>query len=93
MRLSEERINVLAQQISDVLFKKQLIRYRRLSKFLPTLIEKVLLEDLRFEDELDEQVRQILQRMDKPVPENSPEWNALFREKKEEMAVRRNYVL
>ncbi len=94
MRLSEERINDLARRMIAELERTRCIRVvpaRR--KFAATRIAKVVLDDLTIEDEIDREARERLHRMPSAPPENTPEWQLLFRREKEALAARRNYVL
>lgn len=54
---------------------------------------RVIIQDLRIEDEIEEEAIRIIKSMGREIPEDSPEWVSIFRQKKEELARRRNYVL
>jgi hypothetical protein len=53
----------------------------------------VILEDLRIEDEIDREVVDMIDSMQRKLPHGSAEWQAVYMQKKEEVARRRNYIL
>lgn len=92
MRLSEDRISFLAKQIAQELTEKNMIKFSGSPIVLETEIGRVLLEDLRIEDEIDREVVDMIDRMQRKPPQGSAEWQALFMAKKEEIARRRSYI-
>lgn len=92
MRLSEERINHLARTVTQKWKKARIVRAPAHPR-LETLIARVILEDLQTEDEIDREARRRLRHMPSAPPEDSPEWEALFRREKETLAARRGYIL
>lgn len=85
----EDQINVLSHRIHDRLYNDDLLDYTDEDKAL-RLIKRILNSTLRAEDELDEQVRTKIRSLKRPVPEGSPEWQALYqRYMDEELAKRR----
>lgn len=92
MRLSEDRVSFLAKQIAQELTDKNMIKFSGSSIVLETEIGRVLLEDLRIEDEIDREVVDMIDRMQRKPPQGSAEWQALFTAKKEEIARRRSYI-
>lgn len=93
MRLSEDRIHFIAQQIARDLVDKQLIAYGGSRVVLEAEIAKVILEDLKIEDEIDREVVEMIGNMKRNIPQGSAEWQAIYWQKKEEVARRRNYVV
>ena len=93
MRLSEERIHFVAEQIVHELVSKGLIDTKRNAREIARDIIRVMIQDLRIEDEIDAEVVKMIKSMGRDIPEDSPEWNSVFRQKKEELARRRNYVI
>jgi len=93
MRLSQDRINFIAQQVAKELVDKDYIKYGGSRVLLETEIAKVILEDLAVEDEIDREVVDMIASMKRTIPAGSPEWNAIYWQKKEEIARRRNYIL
>ena len=92
MRMSEDRIQFVASQIAQELTKNNLIKFSGSAIVLESEIGRVLLEDLRIEDEIDREVVDMIDRMQRKPPQGSAEWQALFTAKKEEIARRRNYI-
>lgn len=93
MRLSEDRIHFIAQQIAKELVDQKLIRYAGSRVVLEAEISKVILEDLKIEDEIDQEVVEMISKMKRNIPQGSAEWNAIYFQKKEEVARRKNYLL
>lgn len=93
MRLSEDRIQFIANQIAKELIEKKLIKYGGSTIVLEAEISKVILEDLRIEDDIDKEVVEMIGKMKRQIPPGSAEWSAIYAEKKEEIARRRNYQL
>jgi len=93
MRLSEERINHIAREIVKRWSKSGAIQVTGDRARLETLVAKVILNDLKIEDEIDREARRRLRKMPSAPPEDSPQWEAMFRREKESLAARRGYVL
>lgn len=93
MRLSEDRINFIAKQLAKDLIDNGLIKYQGSAIVLESEIARVIHEDLRIEDEIDKEVVEMIGNMKRNIPQGSAEWNAIFHQKKEEIARRKNYVL
>ena len=82
MRLSEERIHFVADQIIQSLKQKDMIEASFSDHRLRREIVRVIIQDLRIEDEIDQEVIRVIQSMEREVPEDSPEWISIFRQKK-----------
>ena len=91
MRLSEDRIGAIAHKIAFELVKKRYVRTTHKLAQVAAWVERPILDDLRREDTLDEDVRRELAKLTKCPPEGSFEYQAMFQKKKEELARRRNY--
>ncbi len=92
MRLSEERIHFIAAKIIETLLDKDMLDISCSTQKLQRDITQAMIKDLRTEDEIEQEVINMIQSMSRDIPEDSPEWNSIFREKKEELARRRNYI-
>jgi len=92
MRLSEDRIQFIANQVAKELVDKQMLKFTGSRIVLESEIARVILEDLRIEDEIDREVVDMIDSMQRKVPQGSAEWQAIFMQKKEEIARRRNYI-
>ncbi|MCX7019658.1 MAG: DUF507 family protein [bacterium] len=93
MRLSQDRINFIAQQVAMELIDKGYVKYSGSKVLLESEIAKVILEDLAIEDEIDREVVDMITSMKRNIPAGSAEWNAIYWQKKEEIARRRNYTI
>lgn len=92
MRLSEDRIQFIAGQIAHELTDKKLINFKGSSIVLESEIARVIDEDLRIEETIDREVVEMIDKMQRKIPQGSAEWQAIFAQKKEEIARRRNYI-
>jgi hypothetical protein len=93
MRLSEDRINSIAGQIVEHLINGKVIQYKGMRPRLVALVGRVMMNDLRIEDEINAEVERSIESMKRQVPRGSAEWNSIFFQKKEELARRRNYII
>ena len=93
MRLSEERIEFINQQVLDRLFDDEVIDIDGREKAVLVEMNRVVIQDLAFEDELDKQVHEMIMGMRRNIPHGSPEYQAIFLQKKEELAARNSYVI
>jgi hypothetical protein len=92
MRLSEDRIQFIAAQIARELTDKTLIKFSGSAIVLESEIARVIHEDLGIEDEIDKEVVDMIESMQRKIPHGSAEWQAIFMQKKEEIARLRNYI-
>lgn len=92
MRLSEDRIHFISQQIAKDLLDKHLIKFGGSRIILEAEISKIIMEDLQIEEEIDREVVEMIEKMKRNIPPGSAEWNAIYAQKKEEIARRKNYV-
>ncbi len=93
MRLSEDRIHYIASQVAKELVDSKLVTFGGSQIVLESEISRVILEDLKIEEEIDREVADMLEKMQRKVPQGSAEWQAIFTQKKEEIARRRNYII
>ena len=92
MRLSETRIEFIAQQIALSLTNKKFLGYYHRKLKLPSVIARVMIHDLAFEDKIDAEVEKIIRSIKRDIPEGSAEWVSIFQQKKEELAKRYQYI-
>lgn len=92
MRMSEERIQFIASQVAKEILDSKQIQYTGSKIVLESEIARGIIEDLRIEDEIDKEVNEMIEKMQRKPPQGSSEWQALFFQKKEEIARRRNYI-
>ena len=93
MRLSEDRIHFIATQIAKELMDREQIKFSGSRIVLESEIARVIHEDLKIEDEIDREVVDMIDKMQRKIPQGSAEWQAIFLQKKEEIARRRNYIV
>jgi hypothetical protein len=92
MRLSEDRVHFIAQQVAKELLDKRVVKFAGSRIMLEAEIARVILEDLRIEEEIDREVVEMIGKMKRNIPPGSAEWDAIYHQKKEEIARRKNYI-
>lgn len=92
MRLSEERIAVLAQAVADRLLDDELVDLEIGERDFRFLIEGLILHDLKIEDEIDEEATAFLARTRPNLEEGSTEWLVELERKKEDLSNARGYT-
>ncbi len=92
MRLSEERITVLAKDICERLLDEELVDLEMAEEDFARLLEAVIMADLRIEDEIDEQTTTFLLKNRPQVEEGSTAWEVEFERKKLDLSMARGYV-
>ncbi len=93
MRLSEERIDAIANKIAFHLVKKRQIISTKNLRQVTAWVEKPILEDLQREDAIDREVTEYIAGLEKKPPAGSFEYQAMYQKKKEEVAARRGFTL
>jgi hypothetical protein len=90
MLLSEEKVSHLAHRILDGLSEEPELVWRVEEGEVLREIKKLILVELRLEEEIDRLVRQHLASYSRPIAEGSPEWEILYRKSfNEEMRKRK----
>ena len=92
MRLSEERVAVLARLITERLLDEELVDLEIGERDFRFMIENLILGDLRTEDEIDEEATTFLLQHKPNLEEGSTEWDIELGRKKEEFSIARGYV-
>ncbi len=92
MRLSEERVAVLARRITDNLLDEELIDLEIDEDGFKSLIERLIIQDLKIEDEIDEEATAFLLKNKPNLEEGSTAWEVELERKKEELSVAKGYV-
>ncbi|MCB2155659.1 DUF507 family protein [bacterium] len=93
MRLSEERIHHLANKMAKEMIRDGAVDRKVGTENLATLIAQVMINDLRREDEIDEEVRGMLARQRNLPPQGTGEYEAMFQKLKQDVAAKRGYPL
>lgn len=92
MRLSEERVAVLARLISNRLLDEELVDLEISENDFVFQIESLILKDLQIEGEIDEEATTFLLKTKPNLEEGSTEWDVELERKKEEFSIARGYV-
>jgi len=92
LRLSEERVSVLAKEIGNGLLDEELVDLEVSETDFVFMIETLIMRDLRIEDEIDEEATTFLLKNKPNLEEGSTEWGVELERKKEEFSIARGYV-
>jgi len=92
VRLSEERVAVLARLICDRLLDEELVDLEIAENDFVFQIESLILKDLKIEDEIDEEATTFLLKTKPNLEDGSTEWEVELERKKEEFSIARGYV-
>ena len=92
MRLSEERVAVLARLVCDRLLDEELADLEISEDDFVFQVENLILKDLKIEDEIDEEATTFLLKNKPKLEEGSTEWEVELDRKKEEFSIARGYV-
>jgi hypothetical protein len=93
MRLSEERVAVIAREVANTLLDEELVDLEMDEDRFVFLLESLILKDLRIEDEIDEEAAAWLRKHRARLEEGTTEWQVELDRVKEELAVARGYVI
>ena len=92
MRLSEERVAVLARLVSERLLDEELVDLEIEERDFRFMVENLILRDLKVEDEIDEEATTFLLKNKPQLEEGSTEWDIELERKKEEFSIARGFV-
>jgi hypothetical protein len=93
MKLSEDKLDSLSEQIVDMLQERPEITLRVDPSRLRVLVRQSMREELLVEDRLEEEVRQILQQYDYEIRRGRMNYNTLFNRIKTKLMRERDLVL
>jgi len=94
VRLSEEKISKLAEEIVDLLeSRSDLVRLEVPPPRMVQEVARFIRLDLRIEDEIAQEALARMETYSRKVAPGSTEWTILLDRHKEEIAARRGYVL
>ncbi|MCB1161164.1 MAG: DUF507 family protein [Candidatus Krumholzibacteriia bacterium] len=93
MRLSEERIEVLAGRLADRLLDEELVDITVSERAFMDLLEVWITRDLEIEEEINEAAVARLESYSRKIEHGTSEWEALLDKAKEELARSRGYVI
>jgi len=89
LKLSRERTVYLAGRILDELLAVQGVVALRERDDLRVEISRVLADEARLEESIDQEVRRVLSSYSRPPVAGSPEWEILYQKTREEVYRRR----
>jgi hypothetical protein len=84
MRLSREKINQLSHLIVQELMNSEGIGLLQPENDVRLEVVRVITEELRIDDQLDQRVREKLTSYSRPIIEGSREWDIMYRKLYEE---------
>ncbi len=87
--LSREKINHISKELIERLEADEEISLLKPANDVRLRIVRVMTEEIRLEETIDDEVIHTLQSYGRKIPEGSPEWEILYRKHHEEELVRR----
>lgn len=93
MRLSEERVAHLARRITDALLEEELVDLEIEEERFTFLVEKLIADDLRLEDQIDTEATERLRRQKPDLEDGTSEWEIELDRVKSQVAIERGYVI
>jgi hypothetical protein len=93
VRLTENRVRQIADRVVEALLDRELLDYAGRLDALTVKVEKVILEDLAFEDRIDAEAAARLGSYSREITPGTAEWMILMEKAKEELAIKYGYVL
>ncbi len=93
MRLSEERIEVIAGRLADRLLDEELVDITLTERAFLDQLEIWITQDLEIEEEINEAAVARLESYSRKIEHGSNEWETLLEKAKEELARARGYVI
>lgn len=78
MRLSREKINHIAKLIGEELGRDQRVKLLKDVNEMRLHVFRMLMDQLKIEDEIDDEVRRILSSYSKKIVEGSHEWDVMY---------------
>ena len=78
MLLGDDRISHLSHLLVDAIVRENRIERLAENEKLLREIKRIIRQELRRDEELDEVVRAKLNSYSRPIPEGSPEWEVLY---------------
>jgi hypothetical protein len=92
MKLRKQQIEVIAARIIDDLIKRESIKAENVDKAKAS-VKKVIIDDFMVEDKLNDEVRELLEKISSEMRQGSVEYHKMFRLVKEKLVRERNLIL
>jgi len=93
MRLSEERISLIAKNICNELLDEELVDLEIAEDRFNFIVESLILEDFRIEDQIDEEAAAWLRKNKPYIEDGTPDWEIALDQVKEDLAIAKGYVI
>jgi hypothetical protein len=93
MKLRQEYIDFIANLLVDKLIEEGYLEPVEDSKAIKTRVSRVITEDLKVEDRLDEEVRNILENYTEIMRKENIPYHEMFRRVKQKLVKERNLIL
>ena len=93
MKLRKDYIDFLSQQIVERLVEKGHVQLEADTKDVQSRISQAIIDDLKVEDELDAEVRKILEGYTQQMRQQNIEYHEMFQMIKRKLIKERNLVL
>ena len=92
MKLRKQQIEIIAARIIDEFLNRKAVEVSDESK-AKALVKKIITDDLIVEDKLNEEVRELLDKISSEMRRGSIEYHKMFRLVKEKLVRERNLIL
>lgn len=92
MKLRKQQVEVIAAKVIDEVKKRESINVENVDK-AKALVKRVIIDDLVVEDKLNEEVRELLEKISSEMRQGSIEYHKMFRLVKERLVRERNLIL
>ena len=93
MKLRKDYIESLSQRLVEDLVQKNFIQVKTDPKIVQTRISHAIINDLKVEDDLDEEVRKILAGYAQQMKQQHIEYHEMFQMVKRKLIKERNLIL
>ncbi len=93
MRLSSARVALLARSLSDLLIDGGLLVCKKGKVHLSSRIEALITDDLRVEERLNAEVKQILKQYEREIEEGAVDYQKMFSMVKKQLIKDRHLTL
>lgn len=87
--LSREKINHLSKLLIEKLEEEEGMALLKPANDVRLRIVRIMTEELRLEETIDDDVTRTIQSYNRNIPEGSPEWEVLYRKHYEQELIRR----
>ena len=93
MKINRDKVIHLSHLITRALNDKNLVTWLTDQNTLRMEIANTMLEELRIEDDVDQEVERILRSYKRKIIEGSSEWDVMYRKTFEEQMKKRGRIL